>query len=242
MKLGLEKRRDDLDRAPRLLVSKFVPAVLTLMLVACATSIHVDSIERAEIGRTAATKPVVLGQLHMRSTGGIVIMPDQPERSNKTWTAGMLLVRLSDANAYFADVYDDGRFAWGLDPGTYVIERVTGLSRRLRFNYGFCPKSAFRVERPAGIVNLGEIMIVFPSDPTERFTTPGFLGDVCKDPENQISVTQRAGELTKLVQHPLTPVVVAPQLPELWEARSVNQRKIPEARAVLQRLGFIDSD
>lgn len=240
MKLGRPMRRNGLDRATRRPVATLALATLTLMLAACGSAVDVDSIGRGEIRRVAATRPVVLGRLHIRSAGGIAIMPGFPGwYETPRPAATILLVRLPDAGAYLAQVHDNGRFAWRLDPGTYVIENVLGLSRPLSFNYAFCPKTVFRVARPAGIVNLGEISIVTPTDPTERHRTPGYFGpNSCKDPENQISVTQRAGELTRLVQHPLTPVVVAPQLPELWQAGSVKQGEILKARSVLHRLGI----
>lgn len=246
MKISRENRRDGPARATNRFVMKLL-AALPLMLAACAAEFHrVDNIDRGRIAQAAAIKPVVLGRLHIRSTGGIALMPEQPGWSEETfkYAATVDLVRLSDASRYLAYVPDNGRFAWSLEPGTYVIDELDGYPRQLglTFNYAFCLKTAFRIERPTGIVNLGEITIVFPSDPTERLLTPGFFGDRCGDPENQIDVTQRAGEMTKLVLHPLTPVVIAPELPELWdaEAGSINQSKIPEARAVLERHGLDD--
>jgi hypothetical protein len=225
-------------------VAKFTFLTLALLLVACGTTVFVDSIERADISRTAASQPVVLGRLHIRSASGISIMPEHPRWSNESpkRVAYIALVRLHDGSTYLAQVHANGRFAWSLYPGTYVIERVRGVSLPLEFNYAFCPKTIFRVERRTGIVNLGEIVIEFPTDPTQSSLTPGlFDRNLCEVPENQINVTQEAGEITRLVLHPLTRVVVAPQLPELWAHREedyVSHNNLPKARAVLRKLGI----
>jgi hypothetical protein len=56
-----------------------------------------------------------------------------------------------------------------------------------------------------------------------------------------VTVTQEAGEITKLVLQPLTQIVAVPQLPELWAPREggyLNQNNLPEARRLLEELGI----
>jgi hypothetical protein len=249
MKHRIEERRNGEVAKRQRPVARFIPVALAMLLFACGTADRVDNIERADIGRTAATKPVVVGRLHIRSAGGILLVPDHSQWSNVNPKSGpsVGLVRVApDAKAFGTQVRTDGRFAWGLDPGIYVIEWVRGLARPLKFNYAFCTKTVFRVARRSGIVNLGEIAIKFPTDPAQRFWTPGFFDATsCAAPEIRISVTQEAGEITRIVLHPMTRAAVAPQLPQLWEPRekgNIDRSNIPKARAVLRNIGIESSD
>lgn len=219
----------------------FALVALALMLTACGATLDVDNIGRAEIRQTAASKAVVIGQLHIRSVAGRSIIPAGPSGSYENPSEGtsVLLVRLAEDSATGSGtprVNADGRFAWALDTGTYVIERIAGWAPQMSFYYRFCPKTVFRVEQSAGIVNLGEIAIVLLPDQEEL----KFVLYYCKETKIHVDVTQNEGDITKLVRQPLTPVVVAPELPVLWESSmwgSVTFGNAPEARAVLRRLG-----
>lgn len=237
---GHEGERDPLE-ARRHFAAMFAVVALTLLLAACGPTLEVENIGRAEIRKVAASKAVVVGQLHIRSVAGRSIVPAGPSWSyeNPSEGASVLLVRLAEDGATGSRtprVNADGRFTWALDTGTYVIERIAGWAPQMSFYYRFCPKTVFRVEQSAGIVNLGEIVIVLPPDQEEL----KFVLNYCKETKIHVDVTQNAGDITKLVRQPLTPVVVAPELPILWESSmwgSVTFGNAPEARAVLRRLG-----
>ena len=216
----------------------FALVALALMLTACGGSLDVQYIGRAEIREAAANKAVVIGQLHIRTAAGISIIPSRPIWSyeNPPQGASVQLVQLTDDSATFntfRGVSASGRFAWAVKPGTYVINIIFGLSTADP-SWDICPKTAFRIDQSTGIVNLGEIVIDLPS--TDRIEGQS-KSDFCND--SKIKVTQNAGEITSLVRQPLTAVAFAPELPLLWDtsARGIKGSNVPEARAVLRRLG-----
>ena len=219
----------------------FALVALALMLTACGAMLDVDNIGRGEIRQAAASKAVVIGQLHIRSAAGRSIVPARPSWSyeNPPEGATIVLIRLAEDGATGSAtprVNAAGRFTWSLNAGTYVIERIVGRWAQMSFYYLLCPKIAFRVGQSAGIVNLGEIVIDLPPGQEEV----AFLRTFCEEPKSKVGVTQREGEITKLVRQPLTPVVVAPELPMLWKTSVwgyVIVGNVPEARAVLRRLG-----
>lgn len=223
----------------------FALVALALMLAACGATLDVDNIGRAEIRQAAVSKAVVIGQLHIRTATGRSIIPARPIWSYESPPVGatIVLVRLAEDGATGSAtprVNAAGRFTWSLNAGTYVIERIVGLLKQINSYYLLCPKIAFRVGQSAGIVNLGEIVVDLPFDLEEPQYEPNF----CKEPKSSVGVTQNAGDITKLVLQPLTPVVVASELPILWETSvwgSVIVGNVPEARAVLQRLGVMIS-
>ncbi len=241
---GHEGERDPLE-ARRHFAAMFALVVLALMLTACGATLDVDNIGRAEIRQAAVSKAVVIGQLHIRTASGRSIIPAGPNWSYESPPVGatIVLVRLAEDGATGSAtprVNAAGRFTWSLNAGTYVIERIVGLLKQINSYYLLCPKIAFRVGQSAGIVNLGEIVVDLPSDLEEPQYEPNF----CKEPKSSVGVTQNAGDITKLVLQPLTPVVVASELPILWETSvwgSVIVGNVPEARAVLQRLGVMIS-
>ena len=217
-------------------------AVLALLLTACGPTLVVENIGRGEIRQAAASKAVVIGQFHIRSAAGKSIVPARHSWSYETPPEGatIVLIRVAEDGATGSTtpiVNAAGRFAWSLNAGTYVIERIVGRWAQMSFYYLLCPKIAFRVGQSAGIVNLGEIVIDIPPGQEEK----AFLRTFCEEPNSKIGVMQREGEITKLVRQPLTPVVVAPELPPLWETSAwgyVVVGNVPEARAVLRRLGI----
>ncbi len=225
----------------------FALVMLALMLTACGAMLDVDNIGRAEIRRAAASKAVVIGQLHIRSAAGRSILPTRPVWSHEGPPEGawVRLVRLTDDSTTFSTfpgVNADGRFAWAIEPSAYVIDEIFGTSTimgpRSLFDafWQICPKTAFRVEQSAGIVNLGEIVIDLPSSSLMEGQS---RSNFCKDPKSYVNVTQNEGEITSLVLKPLTAVVVAPELPLLWDisTRSINPSNVREAHAVLRRHG-----
>jgi hypothetical protein len=219
----------------------FALVTLALTLTACGTTLDVENIGRAQIRQVAVSKAVVIGQLHIRTTSGISIIPARPGWSYERPPVGatIVLVRLAEGGAIGSAtprVNAVGRFTWSLDAGTYVMERIVGLLAQINSYYLLCPKIVFRVEQSAGIVNLGEIVVDIPSDLDEQQYEPNF----CKEPKRHVGVTQNEGDITKLVRQPLSPVVVVPELPALWDTGLtgfVVDDNVPEARAVLQRLG-----
>ncbi len=243
---GHEGERDPLE-VRRYLAAIFAVVAPILLLAACGPTLEVENIGRAEIRKVAASKAVVVGQLHIRSAAGRSILPTRPVWSHESPPEGawVRLVRLTDDSTTFSTfpgVNADGRFAWAIEPSAYVIDEIFGTSTimgpRSLFDafWQICPKTAFRVEQSAGIVNLGEIVIDLPSSSLMEGQS---RSNFCKDPKSYVNVTQNEGEITSLVLKPLTAVVVAPELPLLWDisTRSINPSNVREAHAVLRRHG-----
>ena len=248
MKFGGQQGEKGPPEARHRFAAMFAVVALTLMLTACGASLEVNNIGRAEIRKAAASKAVVVGQLHIRSAAGRSIFPTRPVWSHESPPEGawVLLVHLTDDSttfSTFSGVNADGRFAWAIKPGAYVIDQILGTSTimgpRSFFDafWHICPKTAFRVEQSAGIVNLGEIAIDLPSSSLMEGQSKS---NFCKELKSYVNVTQTGGEITSLVLKPLTAVVVAPELPLLWDtsARGINASNVPEAHAVLRRHGF----
>jgi hypothetical protein len=250
MKFGGHEEENGAPEARPHVAAMFAVVALTLMLTACGGSLEVEFIGRAEIRKAAASKPVVVGQLRIRSAAGRPIFPTGPVLSyeNPQEGAWVRLVQLTDdskAFKTFSGVNANGRFAWAIKPGTYVIDLIFGESTIMAprapssFFYPFwniCPKTAFRVEQSAGIVNLGEIVIDLPSSSLKEGQSKS---DFCKESKNQVNVTQNDGKITMLVRQPLTAVVFAPDLPQLWDSSTIgiHAGNVPEALAVLRRHG-----
>ena len=247
MKFGGHEEENGAPEARPHVAAMFAVVALTLMLTACGGSLKVDYIGRAEIRKAAASKPVVVGQLRIRSAAGRSIFPTGPVLSYESPQKGawVRLVQLTDDSTTFktfSGVNANGRFAWAIGPGTYVIDLIFGESTIMApssFFYRFwniCPKTAFRVEQSAGIVNLGEVVINLPSSGLMEGQSKS---DFCEESKNQVNVTQNEGEITILVRQPLTAVVFAPELPQLWDSSTIgiNVRNVPEALAVLRRHG-----
>ncbi len=247
MNIGGHEGAGDPLEARRHFAAMSAVVALILLLAACGPTLEVENIGRAEIRKVAASKAVVVGQLHIRSAAGGSIFPTRPVWSHESPPEGawVRLVRLTDDSATFSTFSGanaDGRFAWAIEPGAYVIDEIFGTSTimgpRSLFDafWRICPKTAFRVEQSAGIVNLGEIRIDLPSSELMEGQSGS---NFCKDPKSYVDVTQNEGEITSLVLKPLTAVVVAPELPLLWDrsAISLNASNVAEARAVLRRHG-----
>ena len=247
MKIGGHEGERDPFEAPRPFAAMFDLVALTLMLTACGPTLEVDNIGRAEIREVAASKAVVVGQLQIRSAAGRPIFPTHPVWSHESPPEGawVRLVRLTDDSttfSTFSGIYADGRFAWAIEPGAYVIDEIFGTSTimgpRSFFEpfWQICPKTAFRVEQSAGIVNLGEIVIDLPSSSQMEGQSKS---NFCKESKRYVTVAQNEGEITSLVLKPLTAVVVAPELPLLWDRSTISiiASNVPEARAVLRRHG-----
>jgi hypothetical protein len=239
--------RDPLE-ARRHFAAKFAVVALTLLLAACGPTLEVENIGRAEIRKVAASKVVVVGQLQIRSAAGRSIFPTRPVWSYERPPEGawVHLVQLTDDNTTFRafpNVNANGRFAWAIGPGAYVINEIYGTSKitgsRSLFDafWRICPKSAFRVERSTGIVNLGKIEIDLPSsDQVEGQNKSNF----CEEPDGYVGVTQTEGEITRLVLKPLTKIVIAPELPLLPDTAvsKIDPGDVAEAKEVLRRHGF----
>ena len=247
MKFGGHEGENGAPEARQHVAAMFAVVALTLMLTACGGSLEVEYIGRAEIRKAAASKAVVVGQLRIRSAAGRWIFPTGPVLSYESPPQGAFvrLVRLTDNSTTFktfSGVNANGRFAWAIKPGTYVIDLIFGESTIMAPSslfypfWNICPKTAFRVEQSAGIVNLGEIVIDLPSSGLMEGQSKS---DFCKESKSYVSVTQNDGKITSLVRKPLTAVVFAPELPLLWDrsAISINASNVPEARAVLRRHG-----
>ena len=244
---GHEGERGPLE-ARRPFAARFAAVALILMLAACGPTLAVENIGRAEIRKVAASKAVVVGQIHIRSAAGISIFPTRSVWSYESPPEGVWvhLVQLTDDNTTFRafpDVNANGRFAWAIGPGAYVINRISGTSKimgsRPHFDpiWRICPRIAFRVERSTGIVNLGKITIDLPpSDQVEGQDESNF----CEESDSYVGATQTEGEITRLVLKPLTKVVIAPELPLLPDTAvtDIDPSDVAEAKEVLRRHGL----
>ena len=243
---GHEAKRNPLE-ARRHFAAMFAMVASILMLAACGPTLEIENIGRAEIRMAAASKAVVVGQLQIRSPAGKSIFPTRSVWSHENPPEGVsvLLVRMTDDTTTLRavpSVNADGRFAWAIHPGTYVIDRIIGTSTimgpRSLFDvvWVICPKTVFRVEQSAGIINLGEISIDLPSSGSEEGQSKS---NFCEELESDVNVTQDEGEITNLVLKTLTAVVVAPELPLLWDtsAIAINASNVAEAKEILRRHG-----
>lgn len=243
---GHEAKRNPLE-AQRHFAAMFAVVALVLMLAACGPTLEIEDIGRAEIRMAAASKAVVVGQLQIRSAAGRSIFPTRSVWSHENTPEGIsvLLVRMTDDSTSlraFPSVNADGRFAWAIHPGTYVIDRIIGTSTimgpRSLFDvvWVICPKTVFRVEQSAGIVNLGEISIDLPSSGSVEGQSKS---NFCEELEGNVNVTQNEGEITSLVLKTLAAVVVVPELPLLWDtsAIAINANNVAEAKEILRRHG-----
>ena len=244
---GHEGERDPLE-ARRHFAAMFAVVALILLLAACGPTLEVENIGRAEIRKVAVSKAVVVGQLQIRSAAGISIFPTRSVWSYESPPEGVWvhLVQLTDDNTTFRafpDVNANGRFAWAIGPGAYVINRIFGTSKimgsRPHFDafWRICPRTAFRVERSTGIVNLGKIVIDLPSS---RQVEGQNKSNFCEESDSYVGVTQNEGEITMLVLKPLTKVVIAPELPLLPDTAvsDIDPSDIAEAKEILRRHGF----
>lgn len=242
-----EERRAFLETR-RYFAAMFAVVAPVLMLAACGPTLQVENVGRVEIREVAASKAVVVGQLEIRSASGISVFPTGSVWSDESPPdiARAHLVQLTADNTTFRGfpyVNSNGRFAWAIGPGVYVINRISGWSEitgrdfHLEAFWGICPRTAFRVERSSGIVNLGKIVIDLPaSNQVEGQNNSNF----CEEFDGHVNVTQNEGEITRLVIKPLTAVVIAPELPLLPDTAvtQVDPSDVAKAREVLRRHGF----
>ena len=165
--------------------------LVTILVVACAPA------AKKNVNAQADWQQALSGTEESIAVGRIEWMENGEHKLNEKMLGGYRLLtpgllRLEDKTRISAELDEQGRFAWQLPPGTYVLNRIN-YRDSWSGNYFFVPKTAFRIDRPGLAYYVGTLRADFSKQRDFIGGVSGLARFEIRDEYQQAAVHHAAG-------------------------------------------------